>query len=492
MRTTTKSPWACWLAGLALAGAGCSADTSSTKGDSSAGPGGYATRSPGAGAPGTGGSGGGSSTAGTPAPISPAPSSTGGTGGAAGSGMGTSAGPPAGGGGTSGTPPPTAPPGMSPPVPQPPPPQDGLLTAGSWDDNLNFDFYKMYGTKTRTLQLPGFPDTGVSDRLVVLVARPGGGPVAGAGVALVKAQGQTEVAHTRTGADGRALFFPGWSGVATGTDLQVIVEQQGIRATAAARAGDALVTVPFADGAVGVTGLDVAIVIDTTGSMGDEISYLHAELLGISQRIRELYPQISQRWAFVAYRDYQDDYVTRTGAFTEDLDSFRGAFGLLGAAGGGDYEEAPERGLAEMNRLAWRDGAVARVAFWVGDAPHHAQHGADVVAALADARAAGVHVYPISASGTDELLEYTMRLGALVTGGRYLFLTNDSGIGDNHKEPTIPCYQVTTLQKAMQRMIQMELTGTRVDPAPADILRTGGNPQDGRCMLQGGEIVNVL
>jgi hypothetical protein len=108
------------------------------------------------------------------------------------------------------------------------------------------------------------------------------------------------------------------------------------------------------------------------------------------------------------------------------------------------------------------------------------------------AQKAGIRLYPISASGTDDLLEYTMRTGAEVTGGRYLFLTNDSGIGNDHKAPTIPCYQVTSLDKAMLRMIAMELTGTEIEPAPADVIRTSGDPHDGTCVLSDGQQVCAL
>jgi hypothetical protein len=41
-------------------------------------------------------------------------------------------------------------------------------------------------------------------------------------------------------------------------------------------------------------------------------------------------------------------------------------------------------------------------------------------------------------------------------------------------------------------MIDMELTGTDVQPAAGDILRTSGNPVDGRCTLTSGQQVSVL
>lgn len=380
-------------------------------------------------------------------------------------------------------------PGTGSGIPAPGRPQTGLLTAGTWDDNLNFDFFRQYHQRLRATQSPGLLDAPVSDRLLVLVTDAGGAPMAGARVA-VKSAGQ-EMASTQTGADGRALFFPSWYGTAVGAELEVIAEAGSVRNSLPARVGDALVTLPLGGSPSPVTGLDAAIIIDTTGSMGDEHRYLSDELLNISASIKERFPTVSQRWAFVAYRDYQDEYVTRKLDFT-DVSSFKSYFATLAAGGGGDFEEAPERGLAEMNNLGWREGAVARVAFWVGDAPHHNERAAEVMAALRIAKGKGIHIYPISASGTDERLEFSMRLGAMITGGRYLFLTDDSGIGGAHKEPTVPCYRVTTLQKAILRMLQMELTGGPVEPSAADVLRTGGNPSDGQCSLTDGQRVQVL
>ena len=126
------------------------------------------------------------------------------------------------------------------------------------------------------------------------------------------------------------------------------------------------------------------------------------------------------------------------------------------------------------------------MAFWIADAPHHVGREGTMANDVLLAQRLGIHIYPIAASGVDDLAEYTMRTAAQVTGGRYLFLTDDSGIGGAHKEPTIPCYFVTALSRAMIRMAAMELSGTNVAVAPGDVIRTGGNPRDGRCSLASG------
>lgn len=97
-----------------------------------------------------------------------------------------------------------------------------------------------------------------------------------------------------------------------------------------------------------------------------------------------------------------------------------------------------------------------------------------------------VHIYPIAASGIDELTELTMRSVAQLTLGRYLFLTDDSGIGNSHKEPTIPCYYVTRLDDAILRMVDIEMSGLYREPSSGEIIRTGGDPTDGLCQLEGG------
>ncbi len=236
--------------------------------------------------------------------------------------------------------------------------------------------------------------------------------------------------------------------------------------------------------------LDVSLVIDTTGSMGDELLYLQTEFQALSRTIEESYPNAEQRWSLVAYRDQGDIYVTDTVEFTSDPTSFRQQLAQFSAGGGGDYPEAPDSGFEAMNQLAWRGGEdVARLTFWVADAPHHTERAEAFADALRATRGQDIHVYPIASSGVDELTELTMRSAAQLTGGRYLFLTNDSGVGGDHKEPSIPCYFVTRLDTAILRMVDIELGGEYRTPTQDEIIRTGGNPEDRACSMSSGEVL---
>lgn len=227
--------------------------------------------------------------------------------------------------------------------------------------------------------------------------------------------------------------------------------------------------------------LEVAVVIDATGSMGDELEYLKVELGSIAQTVSETHPNATPRWALVVYRDQGDQYVTRSFDFA-DVEPMVRHLGNQAAGGGGDYPEAADRALADAATLSWStDAAAARLLFWVADAPHHPERTPQLEDAVRSLRDQDVRIYPVASSGVDDATEWTMRSAAQLTRGRYLFLTDDSGVGLTHTEPSVPCYFVTTLADAMVRMIEIELSGVYAAPTADSVLRESGTIVDGVC-----------
>jgi hypothetical protein len=220
--------------------------------------------------------------------------------------------------------------------------------------------------------------------------------------------------------------------------------------------------------------LDLAIVLDTTGSMGDELKYLQSEIRGITTAIHKRFPEVEQRFALILYRDDGDEYITRPFDFTASIDTFHKNLLKQSANGGGDYPEAMHRGLEEANQLRWRTEDTARVLFLIADAPPHAQHIPRTITAANALRKRGVAIYPVACSGYDDACEAVMRSCAMLTGSQFLFLTDDSGVGDSHGEPHIPFYQVQRLEQLMVRMIASELSGRRIEPQPSEVIRTVG------------------
>jgi hypothetical protein len=219
--------------------------------------------------------------------------------------------------------------------------------------------------------------------------------------------------------------------------------------------------------------LDLALVVDTTGSMSDELEYLKIEIDSIAKAIYEMFPDVDQRYALVVYRDDGDRYVTRSFDFTGSLEEFRVTLSEQSAQGGGNYPEAMHLALENAGRLDWRDRDTARVLFLVADAPPHDRFAGRTLGAVEALRAEGVRVFPVAASGAAMKAEFVMRAAGFLTLGQYLFLTDHSGVGNAHARPHVPEYQVERLDRLMIRMIASELAGRRLAADEVIALESG-------------------
>jgi hypothetical protein len=206
--------------------------------------------------------------------------------------------------------------------------------------------------------------------------------------------------------------------------------------------------------------LDVALVIDTTGSMGDELEYLKVEIRDIARQVSADFPGVDQRWGLVVYRDKGDAYVTRDADF-QSIEKFVDVLGRQDSGGGGDTPEAMHSAMRASERLSWqRDDNTARVVFLVADAPtHNGAEAREFASSVLAHRAAKTAIYPVAGSGVHSAAEAEMRLAAKVTGGQYIFLTDHSGVGSPHAAPHVEQYKVESLHDAMTRMIRLELGG---------------------------------
>ncbi len=68
---------------------------------------------------------------------------------------------------------------------------------------------------------------------------------------------------------------------------------------------DLTITLPGAKQALPAE-LDLAFVIDATGSMGDEIEYLKNEVDGIASDVKAKFGNVPIRYALIVYRDHGD------------------------------------------------------------------------------------------------------------------------------------------------------------------------------------------
>lgn len=79
-----------------------------------------------------------------------------------------------------------------------------------------------------------------------------------------------------------------------------------------------------------------------------------------------------------------------------------------------------------------------------------------------------------------------MRAMAAATQSRYLFLTDDSGVGNPHAPPAIDCYLVTRLDALVRRVIDSQISGRRIEPERSEVIRSVGDYDAGKCRLPAG------
>ncbi|MBI4951367.1 MAG: VWA domain-containing protein [Myxococcales bacterium] len=133
----------------------------------------------------------------------------------------------------------------------------------------------------------------------------------------------------------------------------------------AALAGQAMT-----DGLVPGAAVDIAFVVDTTGSMGDDIDAVKAKL---SDLVSDLASQNPDWQVGVAeYRDIGDPFIAQlVQPLTPDEPLVQAGIAALDVDGGGDYCEHVYQGLdTAIADFAWRVGSHHRIVL-IGDAPPH-------------------------------------------------------------------------------------------------------------------------
>lgn len=351
--------------------------------------------------------------------------------------------------------------------PQEPRPSAGMLTAGTLDDNRTRELQAFASTVTGGPALAR--DVGLGLRADLTVVDTNGRSINDAEL-FVTALGSDsqDRAQLRTGTDGRAVINGVWDlGLATTSADQwarVVARKDGVETVVKVKlgAGPARIKLPLerSNADAQVLALDLVLVVDTTGSMTDELQWLVAELRSVVAQALADHPNVDARLGIVAYRDLNDEYVTRRFELSKRHAEFEAFLASETASGGGDYPEAVDLALTEAASFAWRhDQQAAKVILLVGDAPPHGDHMRETFAATSLLRAAGVSIYPVASSGVEDQAELVFRTIAADSGAQYLFLTDDSGIGKPHAKPHAEDYDVELLRSALLRILAAELRG---------------------------------
>lgn len=209
-------------------------------------------------------------------------------------------------------------------------------------------------------------------------------------------------------------------------------------------------TVTLSTGAAPIPSLDVALVMDVTGSMSDEIAAVQQRATEIVGRVKALVPET--RFAVATLADYPyvessgglldmlgnlveygdvGDYPWRVESdFTADAGKIQTALNGIALLSGGDGPESYLRALSESRGLGWRAEA-RRIVILFGDSyPHDPDPGPDAKMGTADDLTQAIVVKSLQDAGvsvigiysTEELADFYKSLAA-ETGGQWFALT---------------------------------------------------------------------
>ena len=354
--------------------------------------------------------------------------------------------------------------------------QRSALQAGEVDDNLRWQEYLEF---VEQYEGPPVRTTDLRDRQVITVVDQEGKPVPNARVTFRPEGSQAGITHI-TYADGRTILFPMTRGA-----VRERLQQDGITATAERDSfvSSTLIPADSGDGSVTITlegameygrnvPLDVLFLLDSTGSMADEIHRIKSTLHAIAREVSTLPASPDLRFGMVAYRDRGDDYVTRLHDFEGDVERFQDAISSVEAEGGGDYAESLNQALHEaVNDMRWRQDAV-RLIFLVADAPPHLDYpqDEDYAVEMERPRQRGIKIFSVASSGLDDRGEYIFRQLAQQTMGKFIFILYPTGPQGSLQSPhSVEQYTVNRLDSLIIGLIREELR--HLDPGSQSGMR---------------------
>lgn len=333
--------------------------------------------------------------------------------------------------------------------------QAGLITAGEWNDLANWDFWNNLLNGQSYSDKSAYWSFYTNNRVSVQVKQ-NSNPAVNVTVAIKK--NQDVIWETKTDNFGIAELWIGLFDRETTIDVanySLFINDQQVD-TPVKCFEDGIISIELNSIQNTSNKVELSFIVDATGSMGDELEFLKDDLKSVIQRVKNENSTLDIFTSTVFYRDEGDAYVVKHSNFTNDISSTLNFINQQSADGGGDFPEAVDTALnTAINNLQWSDNSKTRIAFLMLDAPPHYTN--QIISRLQSlikkASQKGIKLIPVTASGIDKETEFLMRFFSVSTNGTYVFITNHSGIGNDHLEASVGAYDVETLNDLLVRLI---------------------------------------
>ncbi len=343
-------------------------------------------------------------------------------------------------------------------------PQRSGLRAGFENDNKQFNLFLKYLKAYKPYK---YYPLNVVERIQIKVRDRNGKSLPNCKITIRNDEGD-KVYSGRTYSDGSFLFFPSDTKDSSRRFRGTATYQQHRKRFTIDRYGKRKINVRFglSRGEIANVALDIVFVLDTTGSMGEEIARLKATIDIIHLNVTNFSSKPDVRFGMVLYRDKGDSYRTKVIPLTDNLDEFKSKLNKVNAEGGGDAPEDLQEALKQaLTEIEWREGSV-KLAYVITDAMAHLDYGQSFTYAKAarKAKRKAIKLFTIGTGGLGRNGEYILRQIAQYTSANYIFLhygekgESEGGRTGSVSHHTGANYQVSKLETLVIRLTKQELS----------------------------------
>lgn len=330
------------------------------------------------------------------------------------------------------------------------------LKAGFADDNQQFGYYLSFINRYKNSVAYRHKD--IANRIQFQIQSQSGKPLFNQKLQFFNTANQL-LEEGRSHSDGHYNFYPSFYNDQTFqirvADKTHTFQAQGKRKIAITTTGQRN-TKP---------GMDLVFILDTTGSMGEEIQRLKSTIEIIHLNLTQIKNIGELRFGMVLYRDKGDAYRSKTIALTADLNKFQQQLNRVEADGGGDSPEDLEEALrVAAQQIQWRKNAI-KLSYVITDATLHQdyQNSTNYLQSCELARQMGLKIHTIGTGGLPLNGEFILRQISQLTAGKYIFLTygekgeSSGGKASSVSHHTGANFQTDKLESIVIRFARQEI-----------------------------------
>jgi len=350
---------------------------------------------------------------------------------------------------------------------RPRPKQSAGLKAGYADDNQQFNYFLNFLNKYRS-SVASYPYD-ISERIHVTLSDVNEKSLANVEIEIYdKKQGRL-LDQGKTYSDGSYFIYPSEMTLKDNTLFLSYTVDDATKTVKVMRDGPRSININTkqARQELAQVAVDIVFILDTTGSMGEEIKRLLETIDIIHMNLMLLPNHPLLRFGMLLYRDREDKYRTKVIPLTSDIEDFRKALEKVSAGGGGDTAEdlqaALERAMVGMD---WNENGL-RLGFVITDAHPHLDYGQNFtyIKAALEAKQKAIKLFTVGTGGLGLRGEYVLRQISQLTYAKYLFLTYGEETGENAggremsvSHHTGSNYQTDKLEAIIMRMAKEEIS----------------------------------